>query len=64
MNAEILNLIVLCRLNLPLWCASVERSFSMEKNLFNDRRRSLTVENLEMSVVFHYFLTNPRVESA
>ena len=48
----------------PLVTASVERSFSMEKNLLSDRRRSLTVENLEMSVVCHYYLTNPRIESS
>lgn len=48
----------------PLVTAEVERSFSMEKNLLSDRRRSLTSENLEMTVVCHYNLCKRDIESS
>ena len=41
----------------PLTTCDVERSFSMEKELLSNRRRSLTAENLEMTLVSHFNLS-------
>ncbi len=40
----------------PLSTVEVEKSFSNEKAIFSDRRRSLTAENVEFIVVSHYNL--------
>jgi hypothetical protein len=36
----------------------VERSFSIYKNIFTDRRTSFTMENLEQYIVVHYYLNH------
>jgi hypothetical protein len=40
--------------NVPLTTSIVEQSFSYYKNIFNDKRRSLKVESLEMLIGFSF----------